>query len=493
MFIVMMLYLLLVLIRPQDYPALLESFSIPLQPIVLIVAAGFWLLLRRKNFDAPQYPLLLLFFVTMLVSHVFNGWIGGAVEQVEKFAPVVLAFVVFANGLDRRSRVLKMMAVFALSAAVLAVHGIEQQQTGIGWTGVGLSQGTRIQYVGIFNDPNDLGLLFVACIPMSAYLSSRGGVLGLRRLFWWGVTAILVYGVYLTDSRGALLALLAVLGTYIWQRKGMLVAGVLGGMAVAVLLALPSRFSEIDAEEASAQGRVESWYEGLQMFRGHPLFGVGPEQYTDYNPLTAHNSFVLILAETGIIGYTLWLAFVLYCFRMMWVGSRRVDTSTWEEEDAYTSGSDPQRAAFFSAGDADASAGLLEHHVDVVGLDSGVRDMAMPEAAMPEATLYEVVVADDVADTSTDGSRLAEGRAIAMTLLLSLIGFFTSAFFLSRSYVIILYLLAALVVAHYADMREDDHDLPDFSLGKDVLLWPIVGLGSTVFLYVVVKVLLVMQ
>ncbi|NOT88928.1 MAG: O-antigen ligase family protein [Lysobacter sp.] len=460
MFIAMLLYLLLVLIRPQDYPALVDSVGLPLQPIMLITAAGFWLLSPRKHFDAPQYPLLMMFFGVMLVSHVFNGWIGGAIEQIGKFAPVVLAFVVFANGLDRRGRVLKIMATFALCAAVLAVHGIEQRQTGLGWTGVEMSQGTRIQYVGIFNDPNDLGLLFVSCIPMAAYLSSRGGLLGLRRLFWLAITGVLIYGVYLTDSRGALLALLAVMGVYIWQRKGVIVAGTLGAMAVAVLLALPSRFSEIDAEEESAQGRIESWYEGLQMFQGHPVFGVGPDQYTDYNPLTAHNSFVLILAETGIIGYTLWLAFVVYCFRMMWTGSRPQAMQAWEEQgDENPGAGDPEMDLLES--------GLVE--TDLVEMDSFEMDVEALDA------------------------RIEEGRAIAMTLLLSLIGFFIAAFFLSRSYVIILYLLTALVVAHYADIRRDDPGLPRFALADDILLWPAVGLGSAIFLYIVVKVLLVMQ
>ena len=51
--------------------------------------------------------------------------------------------------------------------SIISIHGIEQVKLGTGWTGIGLSQGTRIQYVGIFNDPNDLGMLFVACVPMA--------------------------------------------------------------------------------------------------------------------------------------------------------------------------------------------------------------------------------------------------------------------------------------------------------------------------------------
>lgn len=450
MFPAMLVYLLLVLIRPQDYPELVDSFTLPLQPIALLVAAGFWMLSPRKNFDAPQYAVLLMFFVVLMLSHVFNGYLGGAVVQLNKFAPVLLAFVVFANGLDSRERILKIMAMFSLCAAVISIHGIEQVKLGTGWTGIGLSQGTRIQYVGIFNDPNDLGMLFVACVPMAVFLGSRGGLMGLRRLFWWIVAGILVYGIYLTDSRGSLLGLLLVMGLYVWQTRGVFVAGALGSMAVGVLLALPSRFNEIDVEEASAQGRVDSWYEGVQMFIGHPIFGVGPDMYSDYHPLTAHNSFVLVMAETGIIGYTLWLAFVIYAFRMMWAASRGLGQPVWRDEDAFEA---ELEAAAGSGGDVDA-----------------------------------LVASEDARDAS-----IAEGRGIAMALLLSLAGFFTCAFFLSRSYVVILYLLAAIVVAHYVDMRRDDPSLPHFTLSKDLLLLPIVGVVATIGLMVVVKLLLVIQ
>jgi putative inorganic carbon (hco3(-)) transporter len=130
---------------------------------------------------------------------------------------------------------------------------------------------------------------------------------------------------------------------------------------------------------------------------------------------------------------------------MMWVGSRPKVVQAWDEQ-----------------GDSDPEADHIE--MDLIEMDFEALD-----------------------------ARVEEGRAIAMTLLLSLIGFFIAAFFLSRSYVIILYLFAALVVAHYADLRRDDPDLPRFALGEDALLWPVVGLGSAIFLYIVVKVLLVMQ
>ncbi len=441
MFAAMILYLALVLIRPQDYPELVDSIPLPLLPLALVIAALFWLFSARKRFDAPQYLLLLLFLVVLMLSNIANGWFGGALEQLTKFAPTVLAFMVLANAADSPARVRGIMRMFTLCAAVLALHGIEQSKLGMGWTGMGLSQGTRIQYVGIFNDPNDLGLLFVMCLPMGVYLSARGGWMGLARLFWLLVVGILLYGIYLTDSRGTLLATLVVMGTYIWWRRGPVIAGMLGAGALVALMALPSRMQELDVSEASAAGRVESWYEGLQMFRQNPLFGVGADMYSELYSLTAHNSFVLVLAETGIVGFVLWVAFVGYCFRMMLTAVR-----------------EPPQALLADGG---------------VGEGSDDDGGEPPDPAAVDAWF--------------------EDRDMALTLLLSLCGFFTAAFFLSRSYLVVLYLLAALVVAHYTGMRRRNPELPAFSLQYDLLRWPLWSVAGVVGLYLMVKVLLVMS
>jgi len=428
MFFFMMVYLILVIIRPQDYPAVVDSPGLPWQPLSLILAALFWLFSARKSFAAPQYLLLPVFLLVAMIGKIVNGWAGGAIFVFALFAPVILAFVLLSNAADTRGRLRTTMAVFAVCGAVLAVHGIEQSITGIGWTGVEMSQETRIQYVGIFNDPNDLGMLFVMCLPMAFYLGARGGLLGLRRLFWWTAAGVLVYGIYLTNSRGTLLALVALLGVYVWQKRGLVTAGVLAVGALAGLMAMPSRMQELDSSEASAAGRIDSWYEGIQMFISDPLFGVGAGGYTDVNPLTAHNSFVLVLAEMGIIGFTIWLAIAGYSFRM--------------------------------------TLGVLKRGDEVM----------------------DDVPADVPDDEVVAGWR--DDRALTLTLLLSLVGYFVSAFFLSRSYVIILYLLVALIVANYVRMRGTYSSLPAYSLDKDLVRWPIIAVLWVIGLYVMVKLLL---
>ncbi|MEO8011158.1 MAG: O-antigen polymerase, partial [Dokdonella sp.] len=58
-------------------------------------------------------------------------------------------------------------------------------------------------------------------------------------------------------------------------------------------------------------------------------------------------------------------------------------------------------------------------------------------------------------------------------------------------YVILLYLLAALVLGHYTGVRGRYPDLPRFELSRDLVRWPVLAVASIVGLYVLVKVLLV--
>ncbi len=423
-FFLTLLYVALVIVRPQEYPGMVE-LALPILPISLVAALLAWMMSPDKRFSEPQYALLGAFLLVCMVSEITNGWFGGALWQLTQFGPTVAAFVILANVTNSRKRVVIVMATFVLCSGVLAVHGIDQAAHGIGWTGMPLSQedeegGGRIQYVGIFSDPNDLGLLFVSTLPFAFYLSSRGGMLGLVRLFWLSMAGLLLYGTYLTNSRGAMLAVAALLGFWLWRRRGILVAGIAGGAGLAGMMMLSARLQELDAGEESAAGRIDAWYSGIQMFLHQPLFGVGAGQFTEHNPLTAHNSFVLALAETGYIGFTIWLGIVVYCFRMMWAIEK-----------------------------------------------------------------YEPPLEDETATEAW-----AEERRIGMTLLLSLCALFTAAFFLSRTYVIVVYMLAALVVAEYAGAQERFPGLPTFRIGGDVPRLLMTSVAGVVAIFVITRALL---
>ncbi|NUR23839.1 MAG: O-antigen polymerase, partial [Frateuria sp.] len=75
-------------------------------------------------------------------------------------------------------------------------------------------------------------------------------------------------------------------------------------------------------------------------------------------------------------------------------------------------------------------------------------------------------------------------------LLCALCGFFAAAFFLSRSYNIMLYTLAAIVVGHYASVRQRHAALPLFTLFGSGWRWLPITTVAVAALYVLVAVLL---
>jgi O-antigen ligase len=105
---------------------------------------------------------------------------------------------------------------------------------------------------------------------------------------------------------------MVVLGVYFMQKFGWKWGLVAGGLAAVPLLILASMGtrSESEAEGSSAE-RIECLAIGLELVKHSPFFGVGKGQFGEYHFLTAHNSYVLAAAETGLPGFGVW-SFVLY-------------------------------------------------------------------------------------------------------------------------------------------------------------------------------------
>lgn len=309
----LLIYLALVYIRPHEYVEAVQG--VPIVMTVLILSFLAWLFQREKDFRASHYGLLAGLMVVLPVSVAINGWVGGAPQAAIDFLPIVVLFTITAASRLTPAHYRKIFFVIGAASTVLAVHGIDQVETGIGWSGAKVIQG-RITYLGFLNDPNDLGMAFLVALPMTLYW----GLTGSRwaRLLSLAAAAIQLVGIYLTNSRGALVAIGVMASVYAVRRFGFgrsfAVIPVL--LALVVVLA-PSRISVISAEEESAAGRVDSWYEGFQMFLHHPLMGVGKGNYTDHHALVAHNSFVHTFAELGFVGYFFWLSLLLVSVAML--------------------------------------------------------------------------------------------------------------------------------------------------------------------------------
>ncbi len=178
----------------------------------------------------------------------------------------------------------------------------------------------RVRYRGILQDPNEMALAIGMVVPFAfAFWERRRKVL---RALLAGLTVILVgmCTVY-TQSRGGQLVFIAVLGSYFVRRFG-LVSGAVSGLLIGVPILLLGGRSGAEAD-SSANERAEALYAGIDMIRSSPVLGVGITQFVEHHFITAHNSYLLALAEMGLPGLFLWSSTLYLSMKILVVALRR--------------------------------------------------------------------------------------------------------------------------------------------------------------------------
>ncbi|TMQ21057.1 MAG: O-antigen ligase family protein [Deltaproteobacteria bacterium] len=201
-----------------------------------------------------------------------------------------------------------------------AEPGFEYRCERIGIVGT-YSVEERVRYRGELHDPNEVALA-ISAGALSMLLAFAIRKRKPHSVFFYGVGAgIAFYTVFMTQSRGGLVAGLLVPGIYIVRRWG------LKSAIPAVIVALPvlmlgGRSGE--SADQSTQERYEAWATGLTMFKGNPIFGVGARQFAEHHYLTAHNTFVLCMGELGFPGLLLFIAILYLSFKSLIVGLREL-------------------------------------------------------------------------------------------------------------------------------------------------------------------------
>jgi hypothetical protein len=246
----------------------------------------------------------------------------------------------------------------------------------------------------VINDPNDFAQLTVCVIPlMFIFWRAKKIVLNLGCVII--PVCALIFGVFLTHSRGALLALTAIAVVAARRRIGTLPALLLAGSLFIAAMALHFTGGR-EISTSAGEDRTVLWGEGLQILKAHPLFGVGFGDMADYTEehLTAHNSFVVCAAELGMFGLYFWSLFLIPTVR-----------------DALLTAS-PRKV-------------------------SDGKPIVVEEGLFPQVT--RKIEAVDKAEVNRFG-RL---------LFLSLTGFLVAGWFLSRAFVMTLYMLAGMAEVVY--------------------------------------------
>ena len=192
----------------------------------------------------------------------------------------------------------------------------------------GPGRGTFLEYggtraVGLYKDPNVFGAFLVPAALIVIDELFKPKLLKGRWPVKVAIFVLLMLGIVFSFSRAAwinfALGVLVMIVVFALRRGSVgralkLLFSVAGAVVVvAVVLAATGSIGFLQSRahvQSYDSKRFGAQQEGLQLVAHHP-FGVGPGQFELYAPLSAHSTYVRAVAELGILGLAVVLAFVL--------------------------------------------------------------------------------------------------------------------------------------------------------------------------------------
>ncbi len=331
------LYLAMVFLRP------IEQFApdlMALRPMLLLWAATFLSSVaycKKTGLFAAhgmQIRMLLLFWLAIVLSLIFNAQWARITDAIGEFStPAMLMFLVVMNVTDLR-RFKITCGVLLWSVFILCLQSIHSYETGymietfvirqVAVENSVIPQGLtlpsddvtgvflwRMRSVGFLQDPNDFSQVICMVIPW-LWLGYREGAWFMNMIRVVMPAAVMLYAIHLTHSRGGLVGIAVIFAMQMFRKIGGFWTSIFalgGAVGMQILSQMGGR--GFNAKEASANERLDAWFSGIEMFKSHPLFGVGYGGFMEHHIRTAHNSFVLCFAELGTFGFVCWLSLIV--------------------------------------------------------------------------------------------------------------------------------------------------------------------------------------
>ena len=307
--------------------------------------------------STPIFFPFLVFFSALALSMTNARSIPLSLKEMAKWLEAFGTFLIVYNYLTNRKQAALLVGCLLAAGVLEALVGLYQFFTLSGPSGF-LIGGQYLRAYGTFNQPNPyagyLGLLTPISLGLLVGALRRGMTLGSRRLaLLVGVWGILSLAILLSLSRAAWLGYAAALFFVLTIAGRRFILPFIAAFLTAVLLLwntidfLPQQLTQrlfvvsdyfaifdarrvtVTPENWAIVDRMATWQAAWAMFQSSPILGVGAGNFDPYYrkfslpfwdrpPGHAHNYYLNLLAETGIVGllgYLLfWVSVFLLCF-----------------------------------------------------------------------------------------------------------------------------------------------------------------------------------
>lgn len=272
---------------------------------------------------------LIAFLAWMALSQLWADSASESLDALFRISLNVLLVLIVFTAVRKPSHAIGVVAAFVAGATLAAVYGL------LFVTPEGSEEAARL--AGGLDNPNELATILVATLALSLGLASVLRESPLTRLATLGAGAVCTAGVFLTGSRGGLVALAVALLAFLITGSRFRGRLVLVSLAVAAAglgyynyVASPEARERL-FEDDSGSGRTDLWEIGWRMVEAEPLHGVGAGNFASASPRFlvlepgaierseffigdapkgTHNTYLGIWAELGTVGLALFLFIV---------------------------------------------------------------------------------------------------------------------------------------------------------------------------------------
>ena len=319
--------------------SLVMIFTIPWEDIILIggtnltslskvigyIVAGFWGLTILSEGRIRKFHLfhafVLLFILWNVLSYIWSANTDGTIFQIKTYGQIFLLILIVWELYKKPADLTAGLQAYVLGSYVCIGSSIYNYINDIG----AVKYEVRYSATGV--NAVDLALLLSISIPIAWHLLLQADRKQNRFLKIINIAYIplAIFAILLTGSRTSLFALIPAI-IYIARPKRLdigqfiiiavfLIASlfvILSIIPQAVIDRLATTASSISSEDIG--GRVNIWRDALAVFSQHPFIGVGTGTHNYTIGGSAHNTYLSVLAESGLIGLFLFffiLALVL--------------------------------------------------------------------------------------------------------------------------------------------------------------------------------------
>ena len=285
---------------------------------------------RERIFSHPAFLFVLTFFVGWaLISATWAEYPGAAIETFTRYLPNVFLFLIVFAAVRTRDQLLWVVGAFVVGAFLSGVYGLlvppPTQDLG--------------RLAGAGGDPNETAAAMVAGLALATALAVALRGKPLARMACVVAAVICMLALFLTSSRGGLVALgVALIAAVLLggRRRGTMLVAALGAVLVTVFYfatIAPESVRERVTHPQGGTGRVDIWKVGWRMVQHNPIEGVGSGNFQTSSihyllapgklvrddfivdtPKVAHNTYLQILAELGIVGFIAFITILLFSF-----------------------------------------------------------------------------------------------------------------------------------------------------------------------------------